>query len=125
MRRSLQLQTRNYFSRRIFMNKPKTPETDDQQPSIQLQVEVDDAVAQGAYANLALVAHNATEFIMDFIFVQPQQPKAKVRARIISSPGHTKRFLRALNENVVRYEQAFGEIKEIANGPSADQIKLH
>jgi hypothetical protein len=92
---------------------------------VQLQVEIDDATAQGAYANLALVAHSATEFVLDFVFLQPQQPKAKVRARVISSPGHTKRFLKALMENVARYEQVFGEIKEIA--PSLDEktIKLH
>lgn len=96
-----------------------------EQPPMQLQVEIDDATSQGAYANLALIAHSPTEFVMDFIFVQPQQPKAKVRARIISSAGHTKRFLRALAENVARYEQIFGEIKELAPGPDEKNIKLH
>jgi len=106
------------------MSKAKNQNADQQQ-GLQLQVEVDDTVAQGAYANLALVAHNATEFVIDFIFVQPQQPKAKVRARIISSPGHTKRFLRALSENVSRYEQIFGEIREMPAGLDEHQIKLH
>ncbi len=106
------------------MVKPK--QNDEDKQGVQLQVEVDDQVAQGAYSNLALVAHNATEFVLDFIFVQPQQPKAKVRARIISSPGHTKRFLRALAENVNRFEQTFGEIKEVSAGPiDENQIKLH
>ena len=105
------------------MSKSGKPE--DNQQNVQLQVEVDDHTAQGAYVNLALVAHNATEFVMDFIFIQPQQPKAKVRARVISSPGHTKRFLRALQENVARYEQIFGEIKEMPAGPEEHQIKLH
>jgi hypothetical protein len=101
---------------------PKETET----PGMQLQVEIDDPIAQGAYANLALVAHNATEFVLDFIFVQPQQPKAKVRCRVISSPGHTKRFLRALSENIARYEQVFGEIKEVSAGPAdTNQIKIH
>lgn len=107
------------------MARQKTNNEEDKQ-GVQLQVEVDDQVAQGSYANLALVAHNATEFVLDFIFVQPQQPKAKVRARIISSPGHTKRFLRALAENVNRFEQTFGEIKEVSAGPiDENQIKLH
>lgn len=92
---------------------------------IQLQLELDDTTAQGAYTNLALISHSATEFVMDFIFIQPQQPRAKVRSRIISSPGHAKRFLKALAENVGRYEQVFGEIKEPAPGPAAHQIKLH
>jgi hypothetical protein len=104
------------------MSTDKKPEP---QAPLQLQVELDDATAQGAYANLALIAHSATEFVMDFIFLQPQQPKAKVRARIISSPGHVKRLLKALQENVARYEQVFGEIKEIGPGPEAGQIKLH
>lgn len=95
------------------------------QPGVQLQVEIDEATAQGAYANLALIAHSATEFVLDFIFIQPQQPKAKVRARIISSPGHAKRLLQALGENLARYEQVFGPIKQTAPPPHEGQIKLH
>jgi len=102
----------------------KNPEPEAPQ-QLQLQVEIDEPTSQGVYTNLALVAHNATEFVMDFIFVQPQQPKAKVRARIITSPGHTKRFLRALAENVQRYEQTFGEIKETAVVHDEKQIKIH
>ncbi len=102
------------------MSKEKTAEQ-----TIQLQVEIDDATAQGAYANLALVAHSATEFVLDFVFLQPQQPKAKVRARVISSPAHTKRFMKALMENVARYEQVFGEIKDIAPALDEKSIKLH
>jgi len=89
---------------------PSRPEVPDA-PSHQIQVELDDATAQGIYTNLALVAHTETEFLFDFLFVQPQQPKAKVRARIISSPTHTKRFFLALRENLTRYEVRFGEIK--------------
>jgi len=81
------------------------------QPSHQIQVELDEAIAQGSYVNLALITHTETEFLFDFLFVQPQQPKAKVRARIISSPTHAKRFLMALRENITRYEIRFGEIK--------------
>lgn len=92
------------------MNDPNRPEVPDA-PSHQIQVELDDATAQGIYTNLALVAHTETEFLFDFLFVQPQQPKAKVRARIISSPTHTKRFFLALRENLTRYEVRFGEIK--------------
>ncbi|MDD5131437.1 MAG: DUF3467 domain-containing protein [bacterium] len=87
------------------MIEEKKPDTN------QLQVELDDQTAQGAYSNLALITHNETEFILDFIFVQPQQPKAKVRARIISSPAHIKRFLNALSDNIKKYEQQFGAIK--------------
>ena len=78
---------------------------------VKLQIELDKEIAQGIYTNLAFISHTETEFVLDFIYVQPQQPTAKVRARIISSPGHTKRFLLALQENMQKYEQKFGEIK--------------
>ncbi|OGS21577.1 MAG: hypothetical protein A3J83_07270 [Elusimicrobia bacterium RIFOXYA2_FULL_40_6] len=77
----------------------------------QIQIEVDDQTAQGTYCNLALVSHNETEFIFDFIFVQPQAPKAKIRSRIITSPQHMKRLLLAINDNIKKYELQFGEIK--------------
>jgi len=78
---------------------------------VQLQIEIDDAMAQGVYANIALISHAETEFVLDFIYVQSQAPKAKVRARVISSPAHTKRLLVALQENIKRYEDKFGPIK--------------
>ncbi|HNW43972.1 MAG TPA: DUF3467 domain-containing protein [Elusimicrobiales bacterium] len=81
---------------------------------IQLEVQMDEATAQGLYANLAGVTHSETEFIFDFLFLQPNQPKAKLRARVISSPVHTKRFLSALVENIKRYEERFGIIPERA-----------
>ncbi|MBI4656314.1 MAG: DUF3467 domain-containing protein [Elusimicrobia bacterium] len=81
---------------------------------MQLQVEMDENTSQGIYANLAGVTHSETEFIFDFLFLQPNQPKAKLRARVISSPVHTKRFLLALMENIKRYEERFGAIPERA-----------
>ena len=81
---------------------------------LQLEVQMDEASAQGVYANLAGVTHSETEFIFDFLFLQPNQPKAKLRARVISSPVHTKRFLAALLENIKRYEDRFGAIPERA-----------
>jgi len=85
--------------------------TEQEEKQVQIRIEMDDVMAQGAYANLAFIRHSETEFTMDFIYVQPQEPKAKVRARVISSPGHTKKFLLALQENIKLYEQKFGEIK--------------
>jgi hypothetical protein len=77
-------------------------------PRIQLQL--DEATAQGIYSNLVLINHSQNEFILDFAFFAPGAPGAKVRARIISSPGHTKRLLRALQTNLERYEQRFGPV---------------
>lgn len=88
---------------------------------VRLQIQIDDETAQGMYINLALVNHTETEFTIDAMYVQPQQPKAKVRARLISSPQHTKRLLKALDENVRRYEDRFGEI-DIAGPSPADQL---
>ncbi len=87
-------------------------ENEKQQQPVQLEIQADEQTAQGVYANLAGVTHSETEFIFDFLFMQPNQPKAKIRARIISSPIHTKRFLQALAENVKRYEERFGTIAQ-------------
>ncbi len=85
----------------------------------ELSIEIDDATASGIYANLALVSHSETEFVLDFIFHSPQPPKAKVRSRVLTSPVHMKRLLLALQENVARYEARFGPIKA-AHGPTAE-----
>lgn len=77
---------------------------------VKLEIQLDEDVAQGIYANLAVVNHSDAEFTLDFIFVQPQAPRAKVRTRVISSPKHIKRLLMALEDNVNRYEQRFGPI---------------
>ena len=79
-------------------------------PQMQIQLEIDAQTAQGVYANMAMLNHNETEFVIDFIYVQPQAPKAVVRARIINSPKHMKRLLHALQENVAKYEAQFGKI---------------
>ncbi len=88
---------------------------------VQIQIQLDDDVAQGMYVNLALVNHTETEFTIDVMYLQPQQPRAKVRARIISSPKHTKRLLMALQENMRRFEERFGQI-ELSGPNPADQL---
>lgn len=88
---------------------------DEKKPQqVKLEIQLDEDVAQGAYVNLSVVNHNENEFVIDLIFVQPQAPKAKVRSRVVSSPRHAKQLLLALQDNVNRYEQAFGEIKPAA-----------
>jgi hypothetical protein len=103
----------------------------DQNPSppqrpkeIPLQIQVDDDTAQGIYANLAMVNHTETEFVIDFIFMQPGQTKGKVRARIISSPSHTRRLAAALADNVSKYEQRFGAIAQ-SPAPVPDGTVMH
>ena len=84
-------------------------------PEIQLQIQLDDDVANGQYVNMALVNHTETEFTLDFIYVQPQQPKARVRSRIITNPKHMKRLLLAIQDNLAKYEARFGR-NELTDG---------
>ena len=77
----------------------------------QLEIQLDEATAQGKYANLASINHGETEFIFDFMFLAQNQPKTKVHTRVISSPKHTKRFLAALADNVKKFEERFGPIQ--------------
>lgn len=76
----------------------------------QLQIELKDEIAQGTYANLAIITHSSSEFILDFIRVMPGLPKAGVQSRIILAPEHAKRLLRALDDNIRKYESVFGPL---------------
>lgn len=85
----------------------------------QLNIELTEEVAEGIYSNLVMLAHSSEEFILDFIRVMPGVPKARVKSRIIVSPPHAKRLLRALSDNIDRYERAHGEIEETTSpGPA-------
>lgn len=77
----------------------------------QLQIELKEEVAQGTYANLAIITHSTSEFIVDFIRVMPGLPKAGVQSRIVLTPEHAKRLMYALQENVAKYERNFGLIR--------------
>lgn len=76
-----------------------------------LNIELSEAIAEGEYANLVLIAHSTSEFVVDFIRMMPGAPKAKVKARVILTPEHAKRLLSALEENIQRFEQSYGTIK--------------
>ena len=77
----------------------------------QLQIELKEEVAQGTYANLAIITHSSSEFILDFVRVMPGLPKAGVQSRIVMTPEHAKRLMFALQDNVTKYEQNFGQIR--------------
>lgn len=81
------------------------------QPNGQLQIELNDEVAQGVYANLAVIAHSSSEFVLDFIRLLPGMSKAGVQSRIILAPEHAKRLLMALEDNIQKYERTFGPIR--------------
>ncbi|MBO7652116.1 MAG: DUF3467 domain-containing protein [Bacteroidales bacterium] len=77
----------------------------------QLNIELDENVAQGTYANLAVITHSSSEFILDFVRVMPGVPKSKVQSRIILTPEHAKRLMRALQDNIQKFESNFGPIE--------------
>ena len=77
-----------------------------------IKIEIDEQTANGMYSNLAMIRHSENEFVIDFIFFQPQDGKAKVRSRIITSPAHAKKIMEALKVNISKYEEKFGTIKE-------------
>ncbi len=78
----------------------------------QLNIELPEEVADGTYSNLAFINHSPAEFVVDFIRMMPNMPKAKVKSRIILTPQHAKRFLAALADNVKKYEATFGVIED-------------
>ncbi len=81
-----------------------------QPKELSLEIQMDDAVANGQYVNMTIVNHNDSEFVIDCVYVQPQAPKAKVRSRLIMAPRHVKRLLLALQGNIDSYEKRFGKI---------------
>jgi hypothetical protein len=78
----------------------------------QINIELDEEMADGVYSNLAIITHSNAEFVIDFIKVMPGVPKAKVKSRIVLTPQHAKRLQHALADNISKYEQTHGEIQD-------------
>lgn len=90
---------------------------DEQEPKPgQINIELSEEVAQGEYSNLAVITHSNAEFIVDFVSMMPGTPKARVKSRIILTPQHAKRLLKALNDNVRKFESQHGEINDVDPG---------
>lgn len=79
----------------------------------QINIELTEDVASGTYSNLAIITHSPGEFVNDFIQLMPGVPKGKVKSRIIMTPQNAKRFMKALAENIQKYEQTFGVIQDV------------
>jgi uncharacterized protein DUF3467 len=93
-----------------------------QEQQSQISIQLDTQNATGVYSNLMMISHRKEEFILDFLFVQPQrtpqgQAVANLRSRVITTPEHMKRILKAIEENVGRYEQTFGAIQAATDMP--------
>jgi hypothetical protein len=82
----------------------------------QINIELGEDVAEGVYSNMAMITHSNTEFVFDFIRLMPGVPKAKVKSRIVMTPQHAKRLLKALSENIGKFESVNGPIKDTDQG---------
>lgn len=82
-----------------------------------INIEVDATVAEGQYSNLAIINHSVSEFVVDFVNIMPGNPVSKVKSRIILTPQHAKRLAKALADNVAKFENAHGVIKDYEQPP--------
>jgi hypothetical protein len=87
------------------MSDPKNPN--------QINIELNEEIAQGTYSNLAVITHSSSEFVIDFVRIMPGIPKAQVKSRIILTPEHAKRLVAALQDNITKYESVHGAIKDV------------
>lgn len=83
--------------------------------SPQLDIELSEEVAEGIYSNLAIITHSQSEFVLDFIKIMPGVPKARVKSRILLTPQHAKRLAKALADNIQKFEEMNGKIKDFEN----------
>ena len=92
---------------------------DDNKNKNQINIELNEEVAQGVYSNLAVITHSSSEFVIDFVRVMPGIPKAQVKSRIILTPEHAKRLMLALKDNISKFESVHGPVKDVqgAGGP--------
>ncbi len=98
------------------------PKNQPQIPPQQINIELSPEQGEGIYSNLALITHSPAEFVFDFTRILPGVPKTKVYARIIMTPQHAKSFLKALEENIQKYEAQYGEIKMLGLAPGNKEI---
>ncbi len=99
--------------------------SDNKQNNQQINIELPEDIAEGVYSNLAIISHSSGEFVVDFIRMVPNVPKAKVKSRIILTPQHAKRLLRAMADNVKRYEAQFGVISETDQHPTLPPMSFN
>jgi hypothetical protein len=83
----------------------------------QLNIELTEEISEGTYSNLAIITHSNSEFILDFVNVMPGVPKAKVKSRIILTPQHALRLMRALADNIQKFEKMHGQVTALDNDP--------
>ncbi len=117
---------RSYVNRELGPVDPRESLDTDGRPMAeqkkQINVELRDEEAEGIYANFAAITHSPAEFVMDFIRVLPGTKKSRVHARLVMAPQNVKAFVRALQDNIAKYEERHGEIKSSGQTPPEKQI---
>ncbi len=98
-----------------------TPAPNNAPRPMQFNIEIPPEL-EAIYSNFALITHSPSEFVLDFARVLPNAPRNKEYARIVMTPLHAKLLMRALAENLARYEAQFGEIAVPEGGTLADQL---
>ena len=93
-----------------------------QQPRQPINIQIGEKEAEGIYSNLALISHSPSEFILDFARVLPGTPKSRVYARIVMTPHHAKLLLKALKQNIEKFEKQFGDIRDIGQQPTVNKV---
>jgi hypothetical protein len=92
---------------------------------LKINIIVDPETGQGKFSNMANLSHSNEEFTLDFIYINPSPPPfGKMVSRIVMTPGHCKRFYRALQENIEKFERKFGEIN-IGERPKLDKKNIN
>lgn len=86
---------------------------EENKPQHQIDIELTEEIAEGIYSNLAIITHSQSEFVIDFVKMMPGIPKAKVKSRILLTPQHAKRLVKALADNIATFEQMNGKIKDL------------
>ena len=86
----------------------------------QINMEIGEREAEGIYSNFVVISHSLSEFVLDFARVLPGTPKSKVFARIVMTPPNVRALLHALETNIKKYEEQFGKIRTLAEGPSKE-----
>jgi hypothetical protein len=90
----------------------KTMEDTNKPNQVNINIELPEEVAEGIYSNLAVITHSNSEFIIDFIRIMPGIPKAKVKSRILLTPQHAKRLMKALKDNLAKFESVHGTVED-------------
>lgn len=92
---------------------------------VKIEVKVEESIAAGIFANYSNISHSPEEFVFDFIFVHPAPPPGfgKLMSRLLLTPGHAKRFLLALSQNIKEYEDRFGEIDMHARADAGGSVQ--